>query len=105
MEKKLNRLQKIHTLIQQEKTGTPKEFANKLNLCESQLYNILDDLKTKGFPILYSRSLKSYVYKDDCVLEIVYAVNLLTSQEKIKIYGGILKKIFTLRSLEWTRLL
>ena len=85
-------------------TGSPKEFANRLNLSESQLYNILEDLKIRGFPINYSRRLRSYVYNDDCELEIVYSVQLLTSKEKIKIAGGTVKKFFTPMQLEWTNL-
>ncbi len=102
--KQLDRLKKIHQYIKVANTGSPKEFANRLSLSESQLYNILEDLKIKGFPISYSRNLKSYVYNDDCELEIVYSVQLLTSQEKIKISGGILKNFFTPMQLEWTKL-
>jgi predicted DNA-binding transcriptional regulator YafY len=64
--KQLERLKKIHQLIKINNTGRPKEFANKLKISESQLYNILDDLKLKGFPIKYSRNLKSYEYNDYC---------------------------------------
>ena len=91
--KQLERLRKIHEFIKVAHTGTPKEFANRLQLSESQLYNILEDLKIKGFPISYSKSLKSYVYDDDCELEIIYSVKLITSEERIKISGGYLKKI------------
>lgn len=83
--KQLNRLKKIHQHIKIANTGCPKEFASSLNISESQLYNVLDDLKIKGFPIVYSRSLKSYLYNDDCELEVIYSVQLLTSKEKINI--------------------
>ena len=102
--KQLDRLKKIHQYIKVANTGSPKEFANRLSLSQSQLYNILEDLKIKGFPISYSRNLKSYVYNDDCELEIVYSVQLLTSQEKIKIAGGIIKNFFTPMQLEWAKL-
>lgn len=75
-----------------------------MELSESQLYNILEDLKIKGFPIEYSRSLKSYAYNDDCELEIIYSVQLLTPKEKIRIAGGIIKNYFTPIQLEWTNL-
>lgn len=93
--KQLERLRKIHEFIKVANTGTPKEFAIRLQLSESQLYNILEDLKIKGFPISYSKSLKSYVYIDDCELEIIYSIKLITPQEKIKISGGSLKKLHT----------
>lgn len=84
----LERLRKIHRYIKNSNTGTPNEFANKLDISESQLYNVLDNLKIRGFPISYSRKLKSYIYKEDCELKVIYSVELLTSTEKINIIGG-----------------
>ncbi len=74
--KQLERLKKMHQLIKIGSTGTPKEFAERLNLSVSQLYYILDDLKIKGFPIKYSRSLQSYEYNDFCELEVTYSAQL-----------------------------
>jgi predicted transcriptional regulator len=81
----LERLEKIHNLIKVGKTGTPKEFAKKIKISQSQLYYVLDDLKIKGFPIKYSRKLKSYVYKPDCQLEIDYSIRLIVNGKTIKI--------------------
>ena len=100
----LERLLKIHQYIEVSNTGSPNEFANKLGISESQLYNVLDDLKIKGFPISYSRKLKSYVYNENCELEVNYSVQLLTSKEKIKIAGGCIKNYFTPMQLEWRNL-
>lgn len=82
---KLERLKKIHNLIKIAQTGSPVEFASKLGIKKSQLYCILDDLKLKGFPIKYSRILKSYVYSTDCDLEIEYSIKLVTDKKIIKI--------------------
>ncbi|HHC78495.1 MAG TPA: hypothetical protein ENK46_01340 [Flavobacteriia bacterium] len=79
----LKRLQKIHNLIKEGKTGTPKEFAKKIKIGQSQLYYLLDDLKLKGFPIQYSRTLKSYVYHTDCKLEIDYSIRLIINNKTI----------------------
>ncbi|MBL4723932.1 MAG: DNA-binding protein [Lutibacter sp.] len=102
--KQLERLRKMHQYIKVCNTGSPIEFANKLNISESQLYNILDDLKIKGFPISYSRKLNSYIYYDDCELEIIYSVQLLTPKEKIIIAGGTINNYFTPMQLEWRKL-
>ena len=102
--KQLERLRKIHQFIKSAHTGTPNEFANKLEISESQLYNILDDLKLKGFPIQYSRSQKTYLYNEYCDLEIQYSVHLLTNNEKIKIAGGQVNNFFTPMQLEWTHI-
>ncbi len=88
--KQLKRLEYIHKYIKAARTGSPSEFAKQIGISESQWYNILEDLKIKGFPIVYSRRLKSYVYNDDCELEVVYSVQLLKGEEKLKIAGGYL---------------
>jgi len=92
--KQLKRLKRMHQLIKIANTGTPKEFANKLQISESQLYNILDSLKDKGFPINYSKRLKSYEYNDYCELEVQFSVKLLTQHDKINIAGGYLPNFF-----------
>ncbi|MCF6279090.1 MAG: helix-turn-helix domain-containing protein [Flavobacteriaceae bacterium] len=102
--KQLERLRKIHQYIKASNAGTPKEFASKLNISESQLYNVLEDLKIKGFPIVYSRTEKTYLYNNECELEIHYSVELLTAQEKINIAGGTIENFFTPMQLEWTGL-
>lgn len=92
--KQLERLKKMHQLIKVGNTGTPKEFAKRLDISVSQLYYILDDLKIKGFPIKYSRNLQSYEYHDFCELEVVYSVQLLTENDKINIAGGCILNYF-----------
>jgi hypothetical protein len=59
----IHRLKKMDNLIAQKSTGTPKEFAEKIDLSVSRLYDILDDLKNIGVPVKYSRILGSYFYK------------------------------------------
>jgi len=44
----LERLSKLHKLIQEEITGTPKELANKLNISERNIYFMIDWLKDNG---------------------------------------------------------
>ncbi|MDP2061131.1 MAG: helix-turn-helix domain-containing protein [Flavobacteriaceae bacterium] len=102
--RQIERLRKIHELIKMGKTGCPSQFARKLGVSESQLYNILERLKTFGFPIGYSRKLQSYFYEDDCDLEVHFSVKLLTSGENIKILGG-QKKYFTPMQLECRHLI
>lgn len=96
----IERLRKIHKHIKICNTGTPLEFANKLDISESQLYNILNDLRAVGFPISYSRKLKSYKYNEECELELIFSIQLLTAKEKINIAGGTLKNSLTPMQLE-----
>ena len=83
--RKLERLKKLHHLIVSEKTGTPTELAGKLSISQSQLFNILDDMKLQGFPIAYSRKLKNYYYTKDCFLEIDFEVRLIMENKITKL--------------------
>lgn len=98
--KQLERLRKIHQYIKVNNTGTPSEFAQRLGISESQWYNVLEDLKATGFPILYCKKSKTYFYNDYCELEVNYSVELLTFGEKVVIAGGRIKNFFTPMQLE-----
>lgn len=60
--KLVHRLTGAHHFISSATTGTPVEFAHKLDISESHLYELLDVLKQMGGPIAYSRSRKTYHY-------------------------------------------
>jgi len=62
IDKYINRLKQINGLIQRRSTGNPKEFARKLDISERTLYEQLKYLKMLGLPILYNKSLNSYIY-------------------------------------------
>ncbi len=81
----LERLQKMHQLIKATNTGTPKEFADNIGISQSHLYFILDDLKIKGFPIIFLRNLKSYTYSSYCHLEIKFSIKIFTESGEIEI--------------------
>jgi hypothetical protein len=62
----IRRIERIDQLIRLKATGRPSEFARKLGISESQLYEILNVIKVElGGPILYSKSLQSYYYPRD----------------------------------------
>ena len=86
--KQLNRLKKLDTLIQQGKTGAPEEFADRLGLSRSQLYNILEELKDLGAPIEYNRSVRSFYYREAFQIVTVAYVEFITPQGTERIYGG-----------------
>lgn len=86
--KQLERLRKAHQFIQQEKTGTPPEFANKLDISERQLYNILDYLKEIDAPIEYQRKTETYYYTTSFDLLVHVSVQVLIANEVREIYAG-----------------
>ena len=53
-------------LIEKEKTGSPKELANKLGLKERMIYIVLDDLRlAMDRGIGYSKEKKSYFFNKE----------------------------------------
>tara|TARA_R110001583_G_scaffold92206_1_gene234568 strand:+ start:2983 stop:3297 length:315 start_codon:yes stop_codon:yes gene_type:complete len=86
--KQLERLRKAHRLIQQECTGTPFEFAVKLNISEREIFRVIEYLKELDADIFFSRSLNSYYYKEDFDLIVNVTVKVLVKQELRTIYGG-----------------
>lgn len=65
----LERAQRIHRFIKFKRTGTPQEFAEKMGLSQSMLYNVLGEMKQLGAPIGYCRFRQSYIYTRDVDLK------------------------------------
>ncbi len=84
----LERLKKVHKLIQQQNTGNSKEFSKKLGISERSFFRILDSLKEWDAPICYDKKGYTYYYTKDFDLEINISIHALSNGEKIKIYGG-----------------
>ncbi len=95
--KQLERLRKAHKLIQQEKTGTPAEFAKKLYVSERQLYITLEKLKDLDAPIYFNRKRNTYYYGFDFDLLVSVTVQVMVKEELKTIYAGctILKENFS----------
>ena len=64
-------VERINQLIRLKATGSPTELANKLNICERQVYRIIDELKTTGLPIQYCKKRKTYYYTSDVFMKFV----------------------------------
>ncbi len=86
--KLLERIKKVHQLILEEKTGTPQEFADKLHISRSQLYNVLEILKEYDAPIKYSKKTNSFYYTKPFHLELKYSLITMLDEEKREIFGG-----------------
>lgn len=58
----LNRLERLDYLIRSRATGTPQELAERLEISERRLYDILNEMRDLGAPIKYSKTLRTYYY-------------------------------------------
>ncbi|MFP4621475.1 MAG: hypothetical protein ACLFM7_09205 [Bacteroidales bacterium] len=101
--KYLERLQRIDRLIRMKNTGTPGEFATKLDISESHLYFCLKELKDYGLPIAYSGINRTYYYLEDVQLRVNVSIQKLAEDEVIHIVGGIEKKSEFFASLLYNR--
>ncbi len=61
----IKRIERIDQLIRMKATGSPDEFAERLNISRSTLYNILELMKNQGVEVYYSSSKKSFCYKQE----------------------------------------
>ena len=63
--KYIARLQRMDSLIAMRATGTPEEFAYKMKLSRSTLFEMLQEMKGMGVDIRYSSSCETYYYADE----------------------------------------
>jgi len=61
-------------LIRQEHTGTPSELAERLSIGRSTLYEIIDELYSRGVEIKYSRTRRTFYYNNEMFLDIRFAI-------------------------------
>jgi len=84
----LERIEMIHKLVDQERTGTPAEFARRLGISRTRLYEIMDDLKLEGAPIAYSRSCRTFYYEEPFHISITFELRPLSYEDTRVISGG-----------------
>jgi len=63
--KNINRVETLHTLILQEKTGTPKQLAECLGISRATLYVLIDELNSLNMPVSYSRKYETFYYAEE----------------------------------------
>lgn len=86
--KTIERFQLIHKLITDEKTNTPDLFAERLGISRAFLYQIIDELKQKNLPIVYSRKKKSFIYTKTVNLKFEFVFEILENDEDLKNTNG-----------------
>jgi predicted DNA-binding transcriptional regulator YafY len=97
----LDRISMMHKLIIRQKTGTPEEFAGQLGVSRTSLYELIDELKSRGVPISYSKSAKTFFYRQPYDISISCSMRPLTYNEEKENAGGIniFPKILFFRTL------
>ncbi|NDP21519.1 MAG: hypothetical protein GZ091_10615 [Paludibacter sp.] len=89
VKKTFERMEKLHLLIQQKKTGSPVQLALRLGISRSSLYMLIDELSSFNIPIRYSRKYETFIYEREVELTIAFKVELFEdTKELMKINGG-----------------
>lgn len=85
----LDRISMMHKLVLRQKTGTPEEFARQLGVSRTSLYELIDELRLRGVPIAYSKSAKTFFYRQPYDITITCSLRPLTYNEEKENSGGI----------------
>ncbi|MCB9264916.1 MAG: HTH domain-containing protein [Lewinellaceae bacterium] len=86
---KIERVERIHRMIQYKRTGNPGQFARKLGVSRSMLYQMLKELKQLGAPIAYCKYRQSYLYLHPVRFRFGFEENTLTETEAVRVNGGV----------------
>jgi predicted DNA-binding transcriptional regulator YafY len=85
----LDRISMMHKLVTRQKTGTPEEFARQMNISRTTLYELIDELRSRGVPIAYSKSAKTFFYRQPYDIAVTCSLRPLTLNEEKENSGGI----------------
>ena len=89
------KIERLHNLIQRKFVGSASDYALKLGISRSCLFNYIDDLKLSGAEIKYCRSLNRFIYLNYFEFEIRIKSEVICKKEMSKIFGGINKFLFS----------
>ena len=97
----LDRISMMHKLVLRQKTGTPDEFARQLGVSRTSLYELIDELRLRGVPIAYSKSAKTFFYRQPYDITVTCSLRPLTYNEEKESSGGfnIFPKVLFFRTL------
>ena len=83
----LDRISRMHRLVEHGSTGSPEELACRLGVSRTSLYELIDELRSRGAPIYYSKAAKTFYYSEPFDISITCSLRPLTVKEE-KFYSG-----------------
>jgi hypothetical protein len=84
----LDRISKMHQLVLRRRTGTPAEFARELGVSRTSLYELIDEMKSRGAPIMYSKSTRTFFYSQPYDITVTCTLKPLSCAEQKENSGG-----------------
>jgi len=102
---KLHKLQRLHSLIKEQKIGSSFELSNLLEISRSSLYILIDELKSFDCQIHYSRKRQTFYYKSEVELTVKWKVTPIDEISELrKFNGGSITFLIPSRILDGTNL-
>lgn len=86
----IDRITLMNKLIKEQSTGTPDEFAATLGIKRTRLYEMVDELKSFGAPIQYSKRKNSFYYEYPYDISLKFILHPLSKKDCIEYNGGTL---------------
>jgi hypothetical protein len=86
-------LERVDQLIRLKATGSPDEFAEKLEISVRKVYRLMSDLKEMGCPIVYDSCAGSYKYEIDGSFKIKFFPKDTENIDLKNIKGGFSQNI------------
>ena len=84
----LDRISQMHRMLTRQRTGTPTEFAGQLGVSRTTLYEMIDELKSRGAPISYSKSSCTFFYAEPFEINVSCSMRSLSNHEEKQLTGG-----------------
>jgi len=75
-------------LIASKKTGSPNEFAQRLGISRSNLYQLIDEFNDMGVEIEYNRTLLSFYFTEEKMVKVQIPVVIIDRDELRSVKGG-----------------
>ncbi len=72
----IDRIKRIDHYIRMQATGAPNEFAEKIGISRSMLYNYFNIMKEMGAPIKYNDCTQNFYYEEEGKLNIEFVSEL-----------------------------
>jgi predicted DNA-binding transcriptional regulator YafY len=79
------RLNRLIDLVRRKSTGCPKELANRLEVSERTVYNLIDCLRDLGAPVQYDEQKRTYRFPEGTHVDLRIEVK---EEEQSQVKGG-----------------
>lgn len=88
----INRLKRMEELIRKGSTGTPEEFASKMNLSRSAIMIYIKEMREMGASISYCSARQTYCFEKP--VQFQFGFKPLTPEDMSKRNAGFMRVLF-----------